>query len=89
MSPVAQLYFEQHKDNLDEAVCFFYANDSDLSASLREEVIKMPELFPTLVIVDIPDQKKYICDTPELNEEAVSNFLHSYSNGTLKAKSLQ
>ena len=30
---------------------FFYANDSDLSDSLKEEVIKIPELFPTLVII--------------------------------------
>lgn len=89
MSPIADYYSVKQKDNLvDENISFFYANDSDLSASLCEEVLKIREVFPFLVLIDIPNQKKYICDIVEPNEEIVYTFLSCYEKKSLTGEIL-
>lgn len=85
LSPVAEEYFKNNSGRDDkDSIKFFYSNDSDLSASLREEVLKIPEVFPLLTLVDIPSQRKYVCDTNNINEDTIASLLSSFNNDTIQ-----
>lgn len=87
LSPIAHDYFEAPTTTpptKESKISFFYANDSELASSLREEILKVPEVFPTLILVDIPNQKKYICDfTDNLNAEIITDFITRFRDKTL------
>lgn len=85
LSPVAEEYFKNNSGRDDkDSIKFFYSNDSDLSASLREEVLKIPEVFPLLTLIDIPSQRKYVCDTNNINEDTIASLLSSFNNDTIQ-----
>lgn len=81
MKPVADEYFEKHQHELEEAICFVYTNDSELSNHLVETIVKIKH-FPKFVVVDIPDQKLYVHED-ELTEQAVRDFIAKYEQGSL------
>ena len=88
LSSIATPYFEEHKQSREDSVCFIYASDNELAANLREEILKLPEVYPRLVIVDIPNQTKYICES-HLDSHTIKDFLKRYEQGTLKGQSLK
>ena len=85
LSPVAEENFKNNsvKDDKD-SIKFFYSNDSDLSASLREEVLKIPEVFPLLALIDIPSQRKYVCDTTVINQDTIASLLLSFNSNAIQ-----
>lgn len=87
--PVATPYFEQHKKD-SESVLFFYSNpnEDDIADGLVS-FLKLPTSKPLLVLVNIPEQCKYICDAQELNEDAVKEFFTGYQEDTLKKSPLK
>ena len=87
MKPVADEYFETHKPEPEDSVCFIYTNDSELSNHLVETIIKI-KTFPKLVLVDIPDQKLYVCEE-DLTEQAVRDFIARYEQETLPSVPLK
>ena len=88
LSSIATPYFEEHKHYREDSVCFIYASDNELADNLREEILKLPEVYPRLVIVDIPNQTKYICES-HLDSHTIKDFLKQYEQGTLKGQSLK
>lgn len=88
LSPVAEEYYTNGSkvpsEDDDDLVRFFYSNDSDLAASLREEVLRIPEDFPVLVMIDIPGQRKHVCESKELTKETVECLLSSLQGNTLQ-----
>ena len=88
ITPVATPYFEQHTADRDSSVCFLYTEGDSLAERLQG-FIKVSPPFPQLVLVNMSGQKKSFCDSKELNEQVVRDFLKQYEENTLSYKDLR
>lgn len=89
MEPIAIPYFEEHESKND-ALIFRYAKNGDFDESLKKFIGIIPP-FPVLVIVDVPNQRKYICDKSgnDLNESVVRQFLNDYLTNKLTGQEIE
>ena len=99
MEPVS---LEYHKTiNRNEArnngqlIHFFYGGhnkDEDEEETVGEQLrdfAELPDRTPLLVLLDIPNQTKYICDQSKITTEVVSDFLKGYKDETLAKEPLE
>lgn len=73
---------------------FFYggcSKDEDDEETVGEQLrdfAELPDKTPLLVLLDIQNQSKYICDKSKITTEVVSDFLKGY-NETLPKEPLE
>ena len=84
IQPVAEHYFKMEEP----PVQFFYAKGDDISDSLRE-FGQLPDDDNLLVILDIPNQMRYISEEDVLTREAVEKFVTDFTDGKLEGKKLR
>ena len=89
LDPIATPYFEQHKKE-DDSVLFFYSNpnDDDIAENLVS-FLGLAQTKPLVVLVNIPEQCKYVCKAKELSETAIKEFVDDYLAGTLESMTLR
>ena len=89
LEPVATPYFDQHKKE-DDSVQFYYSNpgDDDVADSLVS-FLGLSDDKPLVVLVNIPEQCKYVCAAQELTEGTVQKFVDDYLAGALQSMSLK
>ncbi|XP_035690960.1 nucleoredoxin-like [Branchiostoma floridae] len=72
----------------DPEMYFFYAGEDDLVDSLRD-FANLDDREPQLVVLDIPDQKIYVCPEEEITQEVAKAFIDQYLAGSLQAAPLR
>ncbi|XP_019615122.1 PREDICTED: nucleoredoxin-like [Branchiostoma belcheri] len=72
----------------DPDLFFFYAGEDEIVDSLRD-FASLEDRDPLLVILDIPDQKIYVCPEEEVTQEVAKDFVEKYQAGSLEPKALR
>ena len=89
MTPIATPYFEKNKDK-NNSLCFLYTIGNPLDSSIQE-LLKI-SVIPSLAIVNISSDagaSKAVYGRPELNQEAVKEFLKEFEEKSLSFEILQ
>ncbi|CAH1232255.1 NXN [Branchiostoma lanceolatum] len=72
----------------DPDMYFFYAGEDDLVDSLRD-FANLDEREPQLVVLDIQEQKIYVCPEEEITQEVARAFIDKYQAGSLQPTPLR
>lgn len=93
LEPISETYHkslssnkEQKKKKKDKKLIQFYfgaASDEDDVGEQLRSFADLPSKLPLLVMLDIPEQVKYICTKKRLTHQVVSDFLKGYQQGKL------
>ena len=84
MEPAASEYFDKNKDK-EDAIVFLYTDGDDLDDRLLQ-FINVIKPFPKLVLIDIPNNKKYVNEDGKID---VKDFLTKFESGSLTSKGLR
>ena len=73
----------------DERLVFMYSGPKteDLGTSLRN-FVKLPDKTPVLFIVNIPEQKKYICEEDSITADVIRRVVEEFKTEKLAWKSM-
>ena len=90
LEPVAKPYFEENKEK-EDSIRFLYTVTEDELCGTLMQFLNIPEPFPKMIIIDIPNQKKYIYpDTSEENGPVdVGGFVKKFQDCSLTSKGLK
>lgn len=79
-------------DNPDFDLLFFYANAKEGQDSVAASLIQfadLPKKTPLLVIIDIPNRKKYVSETVSITEDTVHDMIKVFKSGALEGSALK
>ena len=96
MEPISEAYHKTLDDRnaakaRKELIHFYFGSatsDDDVGEQLRQ-FAKLPDQLPLVVILDVPNQSKYICSKKILTQKIVNEFLKGYKEGTLPKLELE